>query len=139
MGGGDYKKIDFRFPNLDNSDSLSISVNSLDSIIFYCLDSPHLLSIRGSSYQWPASSTEIFLSNDANCAAVGEMMYGNAKDYKDYLFIKYLKILQNTLIIKKREERASFLNILSRRTWGSKTINIGPYKYQLNSLYCFFF
>ena len=61
-------------------------------------------------------NTEIFLSNDANCAAVGEMMYGNAKDYKDYLFIKYLKILQNTLIIKKREERASFLNILSRRT-----------------------
>ena len=32
-------------------------------------------------------NTEIHLSNDANCAAVGEMMYGNAKDYKDFIVI----------------------------------------------------
>jgi len=32
-------------------------------------------------------NTKIFLSNDANCAAVGEMMYGNAKDYKDFIVI----------------------------------------------------
>ena len=32
-------------------------------------------------------NTEIFLSNDANCAAVGEMMYGNAKDFKDFIVI----------------------------------------------------
>ena len=29
----------------------------------------------------------IFLSNDANCAAVGEMMYGNAKKLKDFIVI----------------------------------------------------
>ena len=32
-------------------------------------------------------NTEIHLSNDANCAAIGEMMYGNAKDYKDFIVI----------------------------------------------------
>jgi len=29
----------------------------------------------------------IFLSNDANCAAIGEMIYGSAKDYKDFIVI----------------------------------------------------
>jgi len=29
----------------------------------------------------------IFLSNDANCAAIGEMIYGNAKDLKDFIVI----------------------------------------------------
>ena len=29
----------------------------------------------------------VFLSNDANCAAIGEMMYGNAKNLKDFIVI----------------------------------------------------
>ena len=29
----------------------------------------------------------IFLSNDANCAAIGEMIYGNAKNLKDFIVI----------------------------------------------------
>ncbi len=69
---------------------------------------------------------KIFLSNDANCAAVGEMMYGNAKGLNDFIVITLgtglgSGIVSNGMLIEGSEGFAAELGHYSINNMGRFT------------------
>ena len=68
----------------------------------------------------------IFLTNDANCAAVGEMMYGNARSLNDFIVITLgtglgSGIVSNGLLVEGKDGFAAELGHFSINKMGRYT------------------
>lgn len=71
-------------------------------------------------------NSPIFLSNDANCAAVGEMMYGNAKSLNDFIVITLgtglgSGIVSNGMLVEGHDGFAAELGHYSLKNMGRYT------------------